>query len=433
MNKQLNLIGENNSLELLPSAKVRAKDKVGVHVWTNFYASYSEAFVESAIKALDIKESDVVLDPFVGAGTTLIAAKKMGIDSIGFDIDPFSCVLSRAKLSVNVDNIRTQDLLKPTKSKQISKTFSTEAWQIFDEECLQYATAVFSRIKNNLDQSDSFMEQILFDSTNQFDSEAIALAALCIGASESAKLIQGSNPTWYRKAQIGEKDNLKALLCSTQVASVKMLGDISEIKYTNNTSNIINSDIRDIAKFNSENLADYIITSPPYLTRIDYAMKHFPNLAILSGFLKFDFTSLRKMMIGTPKIIDKGDINPIWGKTCVEALASIKNHDSYASESYYLWTYYQYFKSLFETLNHFKRLLKKGGKGVIILQDSFYKDVHIPLSDIAVEMLNYIGFDARVVVKDSVKQNMKQLNPAHQKKKITKKASEDVIYFELAN
>ena len=93
--------------------------------------------------------------------------------------------------------------------------------------------------------------------------------------------------------------------------------------------------------------------------------------------------------------------------------------------------YYQYFDALFKTFINFKKYLRVGGKGIVVLQDSFYKELHIPLSDIAVEMLNSIGFDAEVIVKDEVKINMKQLNPAHQQIKLDSKTFENVIYFKL--
>lgn len=38
-----------------------------------------------------------VLDPFCGSGTTLVEAKRYGYDSVGFDINPFACELTRAK------------------------------------------------------------------------------------------------------------------------------------------------------------------------------------------------------------------------------------------------------------------------------------------------------------------------------------------------
>ena len=35
-----------------------------------------------------IKKSDVVLDPFLGTGTTMLAAMRCGRNSIGYEIDP---------------------------------------------------------------------------------------------------------------------------------------------------------------------------------------------------------------------------------------------------------------------------------------------------------------------------------------------------------
>jgi hypothetical protein len=38
-----------------------------------------------------------VLDPFVGSGTTLVEAVALGVDSVGCDVSPFNCLLSRVK------------------------------------------------------------------------------------------------------------------------------------------------------------------------------------------------------------------------------------------------------------------------------------------------------------------------------------------------
>jgi site-specific DNA-methyltransferase (adenine-specific) len=43
-------------------------------------------------------ENDVVLDPFVGTGTTALAAKRVGRRYIGFDVDPAYVDTATAKL-----------------------------------------------------------------------------------------------------------------------------------------------------------------------------------------------------------------------------------------------------------------------------------------------------------------------------------------------
>ncbi len=43
-------------------------------------------------------ENDIVLDPFVGTGTTVIAAKKLGRRYIGIDIDPLYVAMTKQHL-----------------------------------------------------------------------------------------------------------------------------------------------------------------------------------------------------------------------------------------------------------------------------------------------------------------------------------------------
>lgn len=47
---------------------------------------------------------DTVLDPFVGWGTTLLAAAKADRNSIGIEIDPSYCSLARQRLKTGLQN-----------------------------------------------------------------------------------------------------------------------------------------------------------------------------------------------------------------------------------------------------------------------------------------------------------------------------------------
>ena len=235
MSKQLQLIDTPSTLETLPSAKVKAIDKVGLHSWTKFYASFSENFVKAAMKALDVKTNEIIVDPFVGAGTTLIASQKSNIQAIGVDIDPFACLLTRAKLANNFNIDSILSLLKKTTNKKISEKFSQEANTIFDKDCLTYASQVFARVIDSVDDKSSLvLQNILNDKQGKYDNEAIALTALCIGSAESAKLVRGSNPTWYRKAEDGEKDSIEALYTSTMHTLNKMINDLQAKKRASN-------------------------------------------------------------------------------------------------------------------------------------------------------------------------------------------------------
>jgi tRNA G10 N-methylase Trm11 len=61
-------------------------------------AAFSASWVETVIaKALE-RGSATVLDPFVGAGTTLLAAEKMGVECLEVEAHPFVARIASAKL-----------------------------------------------------------------------------------------------------------------------------------------------------------------------------------------------------------------------------------------------------------------------------------------------------------------------------------------------
>ena len=61
-------------------------------------AIYPEYIVQEFLKLLT-KEGDVVLDPFIGSGTTGIVAKKMGRHFIGTEINPEYCEYARERIA----------------------------------------------------------------------------------------------------------------------------------------------------------------------------------------------------------------------------------------------------------------------------------------------------------------------------------------------
>lgn len=50
-------------------------------------------------KEVYFKNGDIVLDPFLGSGTTIIQALEMGVHSIGIDVSEFNCMISSCKAS----------------------------------------------------------------------------------------------------------------------------------------------------------------------------------------------------------------------------------------------------------------------------------------------------------------------------------------------
>lgn len=55
------------------------------------------------------KEDDVILDPFMGSGTTLVQANEMKMHSVGIDISPFNCLIAKVKIAnYDISRLRSE-------------------------------------------------------------------------------------------------------------------------------------------------------------------------------------------------------------------------------------------------------------------------------------------------------------------------------------
>jgi hypothetical protein len=73
-----------------------------IHRWYNFIAGFSPEFVRACIDEVKPGQDGFVLDPFAGAGTTLVEAQLAGLSSVGFEPHPFFADMARAKLTVDL-------------------------------------------------------------------------------------------------------------------------------------------------------------------------------------------------------------------------------------------------------------------------------------------------------------------------------------------
>ncbi|MBN2158477.1 MAG: hypothetical protein JW807_03705 [Spirochaetes bacterium] len=93
-----------NELEIFLNA-ICDKNKINgyTHNFYRYPARFSPLFVRSAIK-LFTKPGDLVLDPFMGGGTTLVESRLLGRTSIGIDINELACFVANVKTTIYSKN-----------------------------------------------------------------------------------------------------------------------------------------------------------------------------------------------------------------------------------------------------------------------------------------------------------------------------------------
>ena len=84
----------------------RANRDQPIYRWFVYPHSFTREFVYWAIEEIKLGKDSVVMDPFLGAGTTILSCKELGIPAIGFDLLPLSVLISNVKVS----NYRVQKL-----------------------------------------------------------------------------------------------------------------------------------------------------------------------------------------------------------------------------------------------------------------------------------------------------------------------------------
>lgn len=87
---------QKDILPLLKAARDKTVIKGFTHDFYNYPARFSPKFVREAIKKFS-NPNDLIIDPFVGGGTTLIEARLLNRHSIGFDISSLATFIAKTK------------------------------------------------------------------------------------------------------------------------------------------------------------------------------------------------------------------------------------------------------------------------------------------------------------------------------------------------
>jgi hypothetical protein len=243
-----------------------------------------------------------------------------------------------------------------------------------------------------------------------------------------------SNPTWIRvpKSNAEKKRPTKQVISKLFVQEVELLS-----KHCDRFSVFREADANRLQLMlsNAENLSlrnnsvDAIITSPPYCTRIDYAVATYIELAILRiGGKKF--STLRRSLTGSLTVEKNAiDVNPQWGGDCRRFLRALHDHPSKASKTYYYKSHLQYFNSLYKSLTEASRVLVPNGPCIFVVQNSYYKEIRNDIASIVSEMAENLSMSLIKRADFSAPRSMVEVNQRSKKYVGNRSTIESVLCF----
>lgn len=335
-----------------------------------YYAGFSFKWATRALNASWLKDHPVVLDPWNGSGTTTLAASLSGLVSVGIDLNPVANIIARLRQYSGA----AQPLQgKPALSRSCLPEEPLLSW---------FASPTAARLRNWCD----------FARGEPAAASLVGLVAIFRAVRTLSQGFQGSNPTWVRRTSadrppiLVDDDVVDSLIASEQDWVMSRL----EGQTMKRRARIFRASATCLPL--DGRTVDLVLTSPPYLTRIDYAVSFARELAVLDIDISTD-RSLRSQLMGTTLIRPVDARSSIFrGSNIRNLVGKIAEHESKASRGYYLKQVCQYMSDLTLSFDEISRVCKEDSVMIMVVQDSYYKDVPVILADICEEEASLRGW-----------------------------------------
>lgn len=384
-----------------------------VHDWYLMPESYSEPLIVEAIERFGMGIGDTLLDPFSGAGTTVVTAALRGINGIGLEVNPFLCFATRVKLdwAVNLSDFRASLAHLLQEARVLVKSLSVEGdlfTQALPINTLNKAKAILSNIEEpHMPRLHKWMTQVVVQKVlllryliemnvpERIRPHFLLALASILRPVSNMKLTPhafGSN-THKQDAPVYD------LFAQKLVKIYEDLEYLQSLNYQKDRGRIFHCDARSADNMGSDMLpASLAITSPPYLNNLDYTMQTRMELFFLR-FVKNmeELRNLRKAMVTCDakamykEVRDSEEVRDIQSIQKIAASLKEAHQDKKWGWDYAFMTT-QYFGGMLRVLKAVKPLLKQYARFILIVGESAHSGIKVPVPDIVAELGERAGY-----------------------------------------
>lgn len=374
--------------------------RYALHRWVPWVAGFSAPFVDDVIARFlpnSERRDPVVLDPFCGVGTTLVECQRRGVDSVGFEINPYAALASRVKTQVptmDISSLGTMvadyrlwmvDFEEASAKEGQVDLLKSQPPQGFKSRIPFYSERVLSRVLATLDYAEQLRDRLLRD-----------VFLLAFG-SVSVKFSNYS----YEPSLASRPGSGKPLVLDAPVADImcakleEMLGDIQALqqefgwRFIQPTVTVWQDSFFRCRKYLDADSVDLLVTSPPYLNNYHYVRNTRPQLWWL-GLINHgsQLRAIEEENVGKfwQTVRDRQPV-PLTVKMAeLEALVEDLRGRNRERGAYGGPGWANYVASYFNDLNVFARLvseiLQPGGRAVVVVGNSIIQGMEIKVDQI---------------------------------------------------
>jgi len=355
-----------------------------IHSWFDYKQGYSPELIQKLTDDLNVPNEGLILDPFNGVGTTLLAADSLGIRSVGFDVNPVAVLASQVKnrkyskreLSLLQDRLDSFIEIKPhpiekPKYKSLPRIFSDK-----ELDCLLVIRA--------------FIDEI----SQEWIKKFFLLALVSIVEPVSNRIKDGNGIKIAKN-----KKPVEDVFLFYEQKVHSMIQELASYSPKGLGVTIFGSILDDTALAKIADFAfDSAIYSPPYANCFDY-LEVYKMEMWMGGFVTeySDFAQYRNASVRShvnssfSKVINHEDKHvrivtaalsgvTLWNKNIPDMVAG-------------------YFDDMTGVLNRTFAVLKKGGTSAIVVANSSYQGIIVPTDLLLAKIAKGVGFKIEKIIK----------------------------------
>lgn len=382
------------SIANIGSAKDNANS--AVHNWYKFTAGFSYKLVDLIVDEMGEKPS-VIFEPFAGCGTTLVAAQKRKILSVGNESQQLMCNIINAKLNWDIDCYRCQEYKKSIHDYVADNILSDNVLgkchdllkSLYDKTTLKtlYLIRDAIRLINN-EKYELFLNLALSQTLHKSALHPIAVPYIV-----RSKNIVNSGDAWGKFSSIVDQ----------------MLIDLETMPHHQRYARVYKADSRKMNSHIEESSCDLCITSPPYLNNLDYGEvskvhTHFFGLTkdwhditeiVRKELVTGATTHYRDCDFDMKKFQDSefATANKALMKELEQRYLYLQKYSSerHGKKSFHILMMH-YFEDMYNVLKEMRRVLKPNSRAYLILGDSAPYGAYIPTTLFLGDIAMSIGF-----------------------------------------
>ena len=373
---------------------------------------------ELALQALEqITAGGVVVDPMMGSGTVIRQAGDLGLQAIGFDLDPLAVLMSRVWTTPVEDDRIARLYADAAKLALAANPNDVELpWIDGDEETRAFISYWFAKPQASDLRCWAAALQTMSEATADEDAAAldvirIALSRIIITKEQCASLARDtSHSRPHRVALQSEYCVNQGLEQSLRTVRRRLLaapptgGGIVGL-----------GDARSLTL--AEDSADAVLTSPPYLNAIDYMRGHRLSLVWLGHSLS-ELRAIRSTSIGAERGPEVGQAAHEEVRAALGDLAGLPTR--------HLAMVDRYVTDVMALAGEIRRVLKPGGTTTLVVGNSCLKGIFIKNSAAVSKALELQGM---TFVEQSVRPlpNQSRYLPTQEGSSLAKRMREETV------